>query len=127
MRPVVNSACPATIEPASMGKTTSFLSAAGYSTNQAVSHARKSFDNTANLCDNATAFVGFLLPLRQTGTLLTQLFVSGQMPRYLQPKWFRMVAADIRSMVGAAVGRLLPEASVEAGKSPEKNDDRRKC
>ena len=36
--------------------------------------------------------VGFLLPLRQAGTLLPQLFVSGRMRRFPQRKWFWVVA-----------------------------------
>jgi hypothetical protein len=57
------------------------------------------------------AFVGFLLPLRQAGTLLPQLFVSGQMRRFPQRKWFWVVAGLVQVlllllMIGAAA--VLP-------------------
>ena len=45
------------------------------------------------------AFVGFLLPLRQAGTLLPQLFVSGQMRRYPQRKWFWVVAGFVQVLL----------------------------
>ena len=45
------------------------------------------------------AFVGFLLPLRQTGTLLPQLFVSGQMRRVPQRKWFWVVAGLVQVLM----------------------------
>ncbi|MEX1347516.1 MAG: MFS transporter [Desulfobacterales bacterium] len=44
------------------------------------------------------SLVGFLLPLRQAGTLLPQLFISGQMRRFPVRKWF---------WVGSAVVQVL--------------------
>lgn len=59
-------------------------------------------------------FVGALLPLRQAGTLLPQLFVSGQMRRFPQRKWFWVVSGLVQvllllMMTGAAL--LLPPAA----------------
>ena len=56
-------------------------------------------------------FIGLLLPLRQAGTMLPQLFVSGQMRKYPQRKWFWVVAGFVQVlllllMIGAAL--ILP-------------------
>ena len=57
----------------------------------------------------APAFlVGFLLPLRQAGTLLPQLLISGQMRRFPVRKWFWIVSALVQVlmlmlMIAAAV------------------------
>ena len=45
------------------------------------------------------AFVGLLLPLRQAGTLLPQLFVSGQMRKFPQRKWFWVVAGLLQVLL----------------------------
>ena len=59
-------------------------------------------------------FVGLLLPLRQTGSLLPQLAVAGRIRRYPVRKWFWVVAAMVQvvmllAMVAAAV--LLPPSA----------------
>ncbi len=59
-------------------------------------------------------FVGLLLPLRQTGSLLPQLAVAGRIRRYPVRKWFWVVAAMVQvmmllAMVAAAV--LLPPST----------------
>ena len=40
--------------------------------------------------------IGFLLPLRQAGTLLPQLVVSGQLRRFEVRKWFWVLSAIVR-------------------------------
>ena len=48
----------------------------------------------------APAFiVGFLLPLRQAGTLLPQLVVSGQMRRFEVRKWFWVLSAIVQALM----------------------------
>lgn len=42
------------------------------------------------------SLVGFLLPLRQAGTLLPQLVISGQMRRFPVRKWFWVVSALVQ-------------------------------
>jgi len=59
-------------------------------------------------------FVGLLLPLRQVGTLLPQLAVSGQIRRYPVRKWFWVVSALVQVLmllviIAAAV--ILPVAA----------------
>ena len=63
-------------------------------------------------------FVGLLLPLRQTGTLLPQLAVAGYIRRYPVRKWFWVVSAMVQvlmllAMVAAAL--MLPPAAAGAG------------
>ena len=49
---------------------------------------------------SATAsLVGFLLPLRQAGTLLPQLFISGQMRRFPMRKWFWVGSAIVQVLM----------------------------
>ncbi len=43
--------------------------------------------------------VGFLLPLRQAGTLLPQLVVSGQMRRFEVRKWFWVLSAIVQALM----------------------------
>ena len=43
--------------------------------------------------------VGFLLPLRQAGTLLPQLAVSGQMRRFEVRKWFWVLSAIVQALM----------------------------
>ena len=43
--------------------------------------------------------VGFLLPLRQAGTLLPQLFISGQMRRFPVRKWFWVGSAMVQVLM----------------------------
>ena len=43
--------------------------------------------------------VGFLLPLRQAGTLLPQLMVSGQMRRFEVRKWFWVLSAIVQALM----------------------------
>lgn len=45
-----------------------------------------------------TYLVGFLLPLRQAGTLLPQLVISGQMRRYPVRKWFWVISAIVQAL-----------------------------
>ena len=59
-------------------------------------------------------FVGLLLPLRQTGSLLPQLAVAGHIRRYALRKWFWVVAAMAQvlmllTMIAAAI--MLPPTS----------------
>jgi Na+/melibiose symporter-like transporter len=44
-------------------------------------------------------FVGLLLPLRQTGTLLPQLAVAGVIRRYPRRKWFWVVSAMVQALM----------------------------
>lgn len=46
-----------------------------------------------------TAIIGFLLPLRQTGTLLPQLMISGHMRRFPVRKWFWVVSAFVQVLM----------------------------
>jgi hypothetical protein len=62
-------------------------------------------------------YVGLLLPLRQTGTLLPQLAISGQIRRYPIRKWFWVVAALVQVlmlllMIAAALTLSPTAASV---------------
>lgn len=62
-----------------------------------------------------TFFVGLLLPLRQTGSLLPQLAVAGRIRRYPVRKWFWVVSAMVQvlillAMIAAAV-MLTPAAA----------------
>jgi hypothetical protein len=43
--------------------------------------------------------VGFLSPLRQAGTLLPQLVVSGQMRRFEVRKWFWVLSAIVQALM----------------------------
>jgi len=43
--------------------------------------------------------VGFLLPLRQAGTLLPQMIVSGQMRRFPLRKWFWVTSALVQALM----------------------------
>jgi len=45
------------------------------------------------------SLVGFLLPLRQAGTLLPQLFISGQMRRFPVRKWFWVGSAIVQVLM----------------------------
>ena len=45
------------------------------------------------------SLVGFLLPLRQAGTLLPQLFISGQMRRFPVRKWFWVGSAMVQVLM----------------------------
>jgi MFS family permease len=63
-------------------------------------------------------FVGLLLPLRQTGSLLPQLAVAGHIRRYSQRKWFWVVAAMVQvlmllAMIAAAI--MLPPTAAGIG------------
>jgi hypothetical protein len=63
-------------------------------------------------------FVGLLLPLRQTGSLLPQLAISGYIRRYPIRKWFWVVAALVQvlmllAIIAAAV--TLPPGAAGAG------------
>ena len=64
-----------------------------------------------------TFFVGLLLPLRQTGSLLPQLAVAGRIRRYPVRKWFWVVSAMVQvlillAMIAAAVMLPPPAAGV---------------
>ena len=48
-------------------------------------------------------FVGLLLPLRQTGSLLPQLAISGYIRRYPIRKWFWVVAALVQVLMLLAI------------------------
>lgn len=45
------------------------------------------------------SLVGFLLPLRQAGTLLPQRFISGQMRRFPMRKWFWVGSAIVQVLM----------------------------
>lgn len=65
-----------------------------------------------------TVFVGLLLPLRQTGSLLPQLAVAGRIRRYPVRKWFWVVSAMVQvlmllAMIAAAL--LLPPPAAGVG------------
>jgi len=65
-----------------------------------------------------TVFVGLLLPLRQTGSLLPQLAVAGRIRRYPVRKWFWVVSAMVQvlmllAMIAAAL--LLPPKAAGVG------------
>jgi len=63
-------------------------------------------------------FVGLLLPLRQTGSLLPQLAVAGYIRRYSLRKWFWVVSAMVQvlmllAMIAAAI--MLPPTAAGIG------------
>ena len=62
------------------------------------------------------SIVGFLLPLRQAGTLLPQLVVSGQMRRFEVRKWFWVLSAIVQAlMLMGMIAAVLTLSPLVAG------------